>query len=67
MSPQEPKPGDRVTEDPTMADEEVLPATSDDLEDEDDIVPGPLDEEDEEEAVDHSPLSNSVPGEDLPL
>jgi hypothetical protein len=36
--------------------------------DDDDIVPGPLDEEDEglEDEDDGSPLSNSVPGEDLP-
>jgi hypothetical protein len=43
-----------------------MPEPNEDQEDEDDIVPGPLDEEDGGRAEDHSPLSNSVPGEDLP-
>jgi hypothetical protein len=30
MSPQEPRPGDRVADDPAMADEEVVPAPAED-------------------------------------
>lgn len=39
---------------------------ADDFDDDEDIVPGPLDEEEGGLADEHGPLSNSVPGEDLP-